>query len=371
MVIKRRKSRIIKIGNIEIGGANPIAIQSMAKVKTSDIEKTVRQLKELESAGCEIVRLAIKDSLDARAIKRIKLKVKLPIAADIHFNWRLALEAIDNGADKIRLNPGNIYKQDQIKEIVRAAKINHIPIRVGVNSGSLSVSRLAGLLVCRSQADKMVKSALDYVKILERFKFHDIVISLKGSDILDTVEAYRKIAKLSDYPLHLGLTATGASYNGGIKSSIALGALLMDGIGDTIRVSLTDEPRQEIKAARAILESLGLRCFGPEIISCPTCGRCGVDLVKIIKELENSLSRYPVIPLSRLTGKQANRLTGKPIKVAVMGCEVNGPGEARQADIGIAFGKKMGVLFSKGKLIKKVSFDKCVDALLEGIQVKK
>ncbi len=360
MSITRRKTRGIKIGNIKIGANNPIAIQSMAKVKTSCVEKTVKQIQELESAGCEIVRLAIKDSQDAQAIKKIKSIVKLPIVADIHFDWRLAIEAIDNGVDKIRLNPGNIYKQEQIKEIAKAAKINRVPIRVGVNSGSLS-RRLPFTVYRLPLPDKMVRSALDYIKILEGFGFYDIVVSLKGSNIFDTIEAYQKIAKLCDYPLHLGVTATGSSYNGAIKSGIALGVLLRDGIGDTIRVSLTDTPAQEVKAARAILESLGLRCFGPEIISCPTCGRCEVDLVRLVKAFENKLST--------VNGKRLT-VNAQPFRVALMGCEVNGPGEAAQADIGVAFGKKDGLLFKDAKLIRKIPFNRCLDVLLREIKVR-
>ena len=308
MKIIRRKTKTIKIGSVYIGGTNPIAIQSMTKAKTADIEKTIRQIKELEKADCQIVRLAVKDSDDARAIKKIKPKVNIPLVADIHFNWRLALEAIDSGIDKIRLNPGNIYKKEQIREIAKAAKVNRIPIRVGVNSGSLK-SHKSGVTSQASQADKMVKSTLDYIKILEGFKFYDIVVSLKASNILDTIEAYRKMAKLCEYPFHLGMTATGLPLQGTIKSSITIGALLLEGIGDTIRVSLTDKPEPEVYAARGILESLGLRYFGPEIISCPTCGRCEVDLVSIVKKMENLLSRYPVIPFNGQTGKWFDRLT--------------------------------------------------------------
>lgn len=356
MGIKRYKTKVVKIGNISIGGNNPVAIQSMAKTKTSDIEKTVRQIKELEKAGCEIVRLAIKDNADACGLKKIKAQVSIPIVADIHFNWRLALAAIDNGADKIRLNPGNIYKKEQIKEVVQAAKFHHIPIRVGLNSGSLPQTANRKAPACRQAgqteyiAERMVKSALDYIKILEKFGFSDIVISLKASSILDTILAYRKIAKVSDYPLHLGVTATGLPGQGAVKSSIAIGALLLEGIGDTIRVSLTAKPQEEVKAARFILEALGLRHFGPEIISCPTCGRCEVDLVNIVKELEDRLS--------------AKRSTLNA-KIAVMGCVVNGPGEAKEADFGVAFGKQEGLLFRKGKPIKKVSFHNCADALLK------
>ncbi len=351
--VKRRKSKIIKIGNTYIGGNNPIVIQSMVKTKTSDIDNTLRQLKELEKIGCEIVRLAVKDINDAKVLRQIKKKLKIPIVADIHFDWRLALEAIDSGVDKIRLNPGNIYKKEEIHKIVSAAKEKAIPIRVGVNSGSLrSIKHQASSI--KSLADKMVKSALDYIRILEGFKFYDIVVSLKGSDIFDTIEAYRKISILCDYPLHLGVTATGPAHIGIVKSSIAIGSLLLSGVGDTIRVSLTDKSEQEVKVAKAILEALALRNFGPQIISCPTCGRCEVDLVKIVNNLENRLSTV-----------RHYRLSTPPPKVAVMGCVVNGPGEAAEADMGIAFGSQEGLIFRKGKPVKKVAADKCVNLLLK------
>ena len=347
MQIKRRKSKVVKIGNVSIGGSNPVAIQSMTKFKTSSIEEVVCQIKDLERVGCQIVRLAVKDSDDARALKKIKSKVKLPLVADIHFDWRLAMQAIESGVDKIRLNPGNISKKEEIREIASAAKSHRIPIRVGVNSGSLVEG------VAKSQVDAMVKSALDYVKILEGFKFHEIVLSLKASNILDTIEAYRKVSKLCDYPLHLGVTATGSPYAGAIKSSVALGSLLLEGIGDTLRVSLTEKPEVEVVAAKAILESLELRNFGPEIISCPTCGRCEVDLVSIVRELEGKLSVVK---------------TKKPVKVAVMGCVVNGPGEAKEADIGVAFGKKEGLLFKKGKPVRKITTVECVRVLLRELK---
>lgn len=356
MKISRRKSRVIKIGKVKIGGNNPVAIQSMTKTKTSDLSGTLRQIKELEKAGCEVVRLAIKNSRDSRAIKKIRGKVSIPIVADIHFNWKLALEAIDNGVDKIRLNPGNINKRQEIGEIVAALKSAKIPLRIGVNSGSVTNALGAGKPGARGIAQLMVKSALDYIRTIEKLGFYDIVVSLKGSNIFDTIEANRRIAKLCDYPLHLGVTATGLPYGGAIKSSIALGALLLEGIGDTIRISLTDRPQAEIEAAKAILGSLGLRFFGPEVISCPTCGRCQVDLVNIVKELESRLA----------TGHWP--LTSQPLKVAVMGCEVNGPGEARQADIGIAFGKDKGLLFKRGAAVEKVSGAKCIDILLKEME---
>jgi (E)-4-hydroxy-3-methylbut-2-enyl-diphosphate synthase len=348
MKILRRKSRVVEIGNILIGGNNPVAIQSMAKTKTSDVEKTAFQINELQKSGCEIVRLAVKDMADARAIKKIRLKTKLPIVADIHFDWRLALESIECGADNIRLNPGNIYRVNEISDIISALKTTGRPLRVGINSGSVKStnSRL-------SMADKLVKSCLDYLKIIERLKFYDIVISLKASNVLDTVEAYRKISKVCDYPLHLGVTATGSPFSGGVKSSIALGSLLLAGIGDTIRVSLTDEPANEVKVAQYILRALGLRSFGAELISCPTCGRCEVDLVSIVKELEDKLA------VKGLTF---------PVKVAVMGCVVNGPGEAKEADIGVAFGKEEGLFFKHGRPVKKVSFSKCAELLLRELK---
>jgi (E)-4-hydroxy-3-methylbut-2-enyl-diphosphate synthase len=349
MKITRRRSRIVKIGNVYVGGNHPVAIQSMVKTKAADIERTVSQIKELEGLGCEIVRVAVRDKSDASALKKIKPRINLPMVADIHFNWRLALEAIDNGADKIRINPGNIYKEKEIKEIVSALKLAGIPLRIGLNSGSvrdLNAQRL-------SMPEKLVNSALNYIKRIEKLKFYDIAVSLKASNILDTLEAYRKIAKLCDYPLHLGVTASGLPLQGSIKSSIALGVLLLEGIGDTIRVSLTAEPQVEVKVAKLILESLGLRCFGPQIISCPTCGRCEVDLVKIVNDLERKLSTINY------------RLSTRPMKLAVMGCVVNGPGEAKEADLGVAFGKKEGLLFKNGKAVKKISYSKCTDVLLE------
>jgi len=352
MLIKRHKTRVVKVGGLIIGGGSPIVIQSMVKVKTSDIEKAVRQIIDLENAGCQIVRLAVKDADDAKAFKKIKNRVSLSLVADIHFDYRLALMAIDCGADKIRLNPGNIYKKEEVREVISALKSSRIPLRIGLNSGSVkdSGSQKSGM------PDKLVKSALSYIKMLEGFKFYDMVISLKASNVLDTVTAYRKIARVCDYPLHLGVTATGSPFAGTIKSSIALGALLLGGIGDTIRVSLTDNPLQEVYAAKAILESLGLRSFGPEIISCPTCGRCEVDLVKIVNNLEKRLSAMDF------------RLWTRPLKVAIMGCVVNGPGEAKEADIGVAFGKKYGLLFKRGKAIGKISFSKCEELLLKQLK---
>lgn len=367
MKIVRRKAKIIKIGNIYIGGNHPIAIQSMAKTKTACVDETLRQIKELKDAGCEIVRLAIKDSSDAKALKRIKQAIDTPVVTDIHFDWRLALESIDNGADKIRLNPGNIYKINQIREIVSSLKSAKIPLRIGVNSGSVRGLNSKKL----SMPEKLVASALGYIKIIEKLKFYDIVISLKASNIFDTIEAYRKIAKLCDYPLHLGVTATGLPQEGAVKSSIALGALLLEGIGDTIRISLTDEPKEEVKVAKYLLACLGLRQFGPEIISCPTCGRCEVDLIKIVKELEKKITQSTMSSSPQTTDINCRLSTldcRLPLKVAVMGCIVNGPGEAKEADLGVAFGKKEGLLFKKGRPIRKVSFQNSVETLLKEIR---
>lgn len=351
--INRRRARVVKIGKLKIGGNYPVAIQSMVKCPTAHVGKVCEEIRKLDRAGCEIVRLAVKDIAAARAIRRIKKESALPIVADIHFDWKLAIEAINNGADKIRLNPGNIRDKARIREVVKAAKASRIPIRIGVNSGSL-VRRPSS-----SSVNNMVRSALDYVRLIERAKFHDLVISLKGSNIPDTVEAYQKISKCCDYPLHLGVTATGLPQEGMIKSSIAIGTLLLGGIGDTIRVSLTATPVEEVKVAKSILMALGLRNFGHEIISCPTCGRCEVDLVKLTREFENRLNTY---------SSQLSTGSLRPVKVALMGCVVNGPGEAKEADIGVAFGKEDGLLFKDGKAVRKVSFNNCLDNLIKEIK---
>ncbi|PIQ88894.1 MAG: 4-hydroxy-3-methylbut-2-en-1-yl diphosphate synthase [Candidatus Omnitrophica bacterium CG11_big_fil_rev_8_21_14_0_20_42_13] len=334
MNITRRSSKEIKIGNVKIGAGHPIAIQSMAKVDTRNIAAVSSQIKQMQKCGCEVVRVAVKDKDAACAIRRIKSKINIPLVADIHFNYELALFSIENGADKIRLNPGNIYKKDQVSKIAAMANKAGIPIRVGVNSGSMRKYS--------PNVEGMVKSALSYINMLEDFGFYNIVVSLKASSVSETIEAYRKFAKKSRYPLHLGITATGTTEEGRIKSAIGIGALLADGIGDTIRVSLTADPLEEIEAAKEILKALNLRSFGPEIISCPTCGRCEVDLINMVKKLEGKLSTA------------SSQLSTRPIKLAVMGCEVNGPGEARAADFGIAFGKTSGVLFRDKKIVKRI-----------------
>lgn len=347
--MKRRVSRVIKIGAVSIGGNNPVAIQSMAKAKTSDLKKVIPQILSLEKAGCEIIRVAVKDTSDAEAIGKIKSRIHIPLVADIHFDHRLALACVDAGADKIRLNPGNIFKPGHVKAVVRSAAAAGIPIRVGLNSGSV-----------RGRGDTvklMVAAALSYVKRLEDLGFTDTVLSLKANDAQGTIRAYRAIAGVCDYPLHLGVTATGLPFQGMIKSCVALGSLLSEGIGDTIRISLTDDPKEEVRTARALLASLELRNFGPSVLSCPTCGRCEVDLMNIVRELEKKIGAGRV----RVKGR------GKPLTVAVMGCVVNGPGEARHADLGIAFGKKDGLLFKKGKPVKKVPAARAVEVLISQI----
>jgi len=352
MEIKRRKAKSVKIGNLTIGSSHPVAIQSMTKTKTSDVEATLKQIKELARQGCQIIRLAIKDSADAGALKKIKAGSKIPLVADIHFSYKLAIAAIENGADKIRLNPGNIDKPEEIKTVISALKQARIPLRIGLNSGSVQDNGPRK----SSMTDRLVKSCLNYVKIIEKQKFHNIVISLKANNVLDTIESYRKVSRLCGYPLHLGLTATGSSFNGMIKSSVAIGALLLEGIGDTIRVSLTDNPVEEVKAAKGILESLGLFNSGIQIISCPTCGRCEVDLINIVKELEAKL------------GGQKPVKRSDPLKIAIMGCVVNGPGEAKGVDLGLAFGKNEGLLFSNGKIVRKIAAKDSVRVLLREIK---
>ncbi len=353
------------IGDVKVGGSAPVSIQSMTKVGTSDVAAVVAQIKGLEKCGCEIIRVAIRNIGDARAVKAIKRKINIPLVADIHFDHRLALKAIAAGADKIRLNPGNIKRTEEIREVISSAKKAGIPIRIGVNSGSIPetsnqkpVTRRKRIGDGKDNSAILVKAALDYIKLFEALDFHDIIISLKASDVVSTVEAYRKIAALCDYPLHLGVTAAGPYDSGMVKSAVGIGGLLLEGIGDTVRVSLTADPVEEVIAAKRILSALGLRRSGPEIISCPTCGRCQVDLGRIVKELERKLTtrHYPLN-------------TKRALTVAVMGCEVNGPGEAREADIGIAFGKGSGILFKKGKIVKKVATKDATRELFRAIVI--
>lgn len=337
----------IKIGNLYIGGGEPIRIQSMTNTKTKDVEKTVEQILRLESLGCEIIRVAIPDMESAKAIEKIKAKIHIPIVADIHFDYKLALEAIYNGADKIRINPGNIGGPEKVKKIVDEAKRYGIPIRVGANSGSLPKEILEKYKSPTPEA--IVEAALSQVRLLESFEFDNIVISVKSSDVLTTIKSYEILSRRTSYPLHVGLTEAGTFIAGCVKSSIAIGHLLLQGIGDTIRVSLTDDPEKEVTVAKEILKGLKLK-KGVNIISCPTCARCNVDLIKIANEVEKRIGNLDL-----------------DISIAIMGCAVNGPGEAKEADIGIACGIGEGLLFKKGKIVKKVKEDDLVDELIREI----
>ena len=342
------KTKVIQIGDRVIGGGNPILIQSMCNTKTEDVTATVAQILKLEQAGCDIIRVAVPTLEAAAALKEIKKQIHIPLVADIHFDYRLAIAAMENGADKIRINPGNIGSKERVKAVVDRAKELHIPIRVGVNSGSLEkelVEKYDGVT-----PQGLVESAMKHVHILEKFGFYDIVVSIKASDVPFSIEAYRLLSEAIPYPIHVGITEAGTPYAGTIKSAVGIGTILAMGIGDTIRVSLTGDPIEEIRAAKEILKSLGLRQFGITFVSCPTCGRTEIDLISIANEVEEKC-----------------RSIQKNIKVAVMGCVVNGPGEAREADLGIAGGKGVGLVFKKGEIIRKVSEDKLVAALMEEI----
>lgn len=340
--------RIVKVGNIAIGGNERITVQSMTTTDTRDVAATVDQIKKLQDVGCDIVRVAVLDQDACSAIHDIKKNIKIPLVADIHFNYLLAIESIKNGADKIRINPGNIGGIDRIKEVVKVAKEYHVPIRVGVNGGSLPKDIVDKYGVT---ADAMVYSAIRNAKILEDLGFYDIVVSLKASDVMKTIEAYTLMYKKTDYPLHVGVTEAGTKWTGTIKSSIGIGSLLARGIGDTIRVSLTSDPVDEVKTGIEILKSLGLRKNGIKFISCPTCGRCKINLIEIASKVQQELQDLD-----------------KDITVAVMGCAVNGPGEAREADIGIAGGNNEALLFKKGKIVRKIAADNIVRELLEEIK---
>lgn len=342
-MFKRNQTRKIKVGDVIIGGGSPIAVQSMTNTDTRDLKGTIRQIKLLEEAGCEIVRAAVPDMESAKNLSKIKKAIDIPLVADIHFDWKLALEAVKQGVDKLRINPGNIGSAEKVSAVVKAAKSAGIPIRIGVNAGSLK-SAHAGK-TAKGRAARLVESALEHVKLLEDNDFFDIAVSLKASDVITTVEAYKLFAEKKNYPLHLGITEAGSLFRGTVKSSVGLGILLNEGLGDTVRVSLTADPVEEVKTAYQILQSLGLRSTGIELISCPTCARCEVDLVKIVGEIEDKLSMAHNIIAKR---------AGRPLKVAVMGCVVNGPGEAKDADIGIAGGKKTGMLFVGGKVVGEV-----------------
>ena len=336
----------VQVGNIQIGGGAPVSIQSMCNTRTADVDASIAQIRRLEEAGCEIIRLTVPDMESAEAFGQIKRKAHIPVVADIHFDYRLAIAAIDAGADKIRINPGNIGDEERIRAVVEKARAAHIPIRVGVNSGSLEKDILAKY--GRVTAEGLAESALRNVQILEKYDFDDIVISLKSSDVQMNYDAYRIVDQACDRPLHIGVTEAGTPSMGKIKSAAGIGALLLAGIGDTLRVSLTADPVEEVVFAKALLKAIGLRKSGVEIVSCPTCGRTQVDLERIAEAVE----------------RRAESLAG-PMKIAVMGCAVNGPGEAKEADIGVACGRAEGLLFAGGEIIKKVAEKDIVDELMK------
>ena len=343
----RDNTRKINIGNVTIGGGSPIAIQSMTNTPTADVEKTVQQILQLEKAGCDIIRVTANTVEAADAFDKIKSEIHIPLVGDIHFDYKLAIRAMEHGADKIRINPGNIGGKDNLIKVVQVAKERNIPIRVGVNSGSLEkdiISKYGGVT-----AEGIVESALDKVRQIEECDYNNIVISIKSSDVLMSVKSHRLISEMTDYPLHVGITESGTLYSGNIKSSIGLGIILGEGIGDTIRVSLTGDPVQEIRTAKLILKTLELRKGGPSLVSCPTCGRTEIPLIELAEQVEAMLENYQHLD----------------IKVAVMGCVVNGPGESKNADIGIAGGKNEGLVFRHGEIIKKVPSSELLGALKE------
>ena len=347
---ERHKTRVVRIGDVAIGGENPIRIQSMCNTKTEDVEATVAQIRALAAAGCEIVRVAVPTVAAAEAIGDIRRQIKIPLVADIHFDYRLALAAMEHGADKIRINPGNIGEDWKLREVVNAAKERNIPIRVGVNSGSLEkdlLQKYGGVT-----AEGIVESALEKVRRIEELGYENLVISIKSSDVLMCIKAHELLAAETDYPLHIGITEAGTLLRGTVKSAVGLGIILYEGIGDTIRVSLTGDPLEEIKAAREILKSLGLRKGGVEVVSCPTCGRTEIDLIGLANRVESLVERYSDLD----------------VRVAVMGCVVNGPGEAREADFGVAGGKGAGVLIRKGEVIRTMPEAELLPALEAELQ---
>jgi (E)-4-hydroxy-3-methylbut-2-enyl-diphosphate synthase len=345
----RRITRTIYVGNVPIGGGNPIVVQSMTKTDTAKVKSTIKQIKSLEASGCEIIRLAVPDINAVNVLGKIKKSVNIPIIADIHFNWKLALGAIKEGVDGLRINPGNIGAQWKIKEVVSAANDRGIPIRIGVNAGSLEKELLKKY--GHPTPEALVESAGRHVQMLEELNFTNIKVSLKASNVLRTVEAYRLFSEKYNYPLHIGISEAGPPSKGIIKSSVGLGLLLSEGIGDTIRVSLTAKPEEEVRVAYEILRSLGLRKRGIDIISCPTCGRCKIDLRRLVAKVEKRLKDIH-----------------KPATIAVMGCVVNGPGEAKEADFGIAGGKGIGILFKKGKIVKTLREDELLETLYKEIE---
>ncbi len=345
----RQHTRKVRVGKVEIGGGAPVSVQSMTITDTRDVETTLVQIYQLAAEGCEIARLAVPDREAALALAAIKPRSPLPIVADIHFDYRLALTALEAGVDKLRINPGNIGSRDRTRIVARAAKERGVPIRIGANIGSLSKAILRRFgAPC---AEALVSSAMEDIRVLQDLDFHDIVISVKCSDVPMAIDAYTMISKLVDYPLHVGITEAGTAWAGGIKSATGIGAILARGIGDTIRVSLAADPVEEVKAGFEILKSLGLRTRGVQLVACPSCGRAEVDIIAIAQEVERRLAKLDA-----------------PVKVAVMGCAVNGPGEARMADLGIACGRGMGLLFRGGKIIASVPEERLVDALMEQVE---
>jgi len=342
-----KETKVVKIGKLNIGGGNPILVQSMCNTDTRDALATIKQILDLEKVGCEIIRVAVPDMIAAKAIKEIKKNINIPLVADIHFDYKLALESIKNGVDKVRINPGNIGKMENVQKVVDACKDKQIPIRIGINTGSLE--KETEIKYGRT-AEAMVESALKHIQILEKLHFYNIVISMKASDIQRTIEAYRLLSQKVDYPLHLGITEAGTINTGTIKSAVGLGIMLNEGLGDTIRVSLTGDPLEEVFVGWEILKSLKLRSRGVTFVSCPTCGRTEIDLIGLANKVEKALIGV-----------------NKPITVAVMGCVVNGPGEAKEADIGIAGGHHTGVIFKKGQILKTVPEDKIFSELLSEI----
>ncbi|GIN10624.1 4-hydroxy-3-methylbut-2-en-1-yl diphosphate synthase (flavodoxin) [Shouchella clausii] len=346
--VHRKNTRPVKVGNLTIGGNDEIIIQSMTTTKTHDVEATVAEINRLEEAGCQIVRVACPDMRAAEAISEIKKRINIPLVVDIHFNYKFALKAIEGGADKIRINPGNIGKRENVEAVVKAAKEKGIPIRIGVNAGSLERHLLEKYGY--PTADAMVESALHHIRILEELDFHDIIVSMKASDVRLAIEAYDKASRAFDYPLHLGITESGTLFAGTVKSAAGIGALLHMGIGNTLRISLSADPVEEVKVARELLKSFGLAANAATLISCPTCGRIEIDLISIANEVEDYIAKIKA-----------------PIKVAVLGCAVNGPGEAREADIGIAGARGEGLLFMKGEIVRKVPEETMVEELKKEI----
>ncbi|RLB93368.1 MAG: 4-hydroxy-3-methylbut-2-en-1-yl diphosphate synthase [Deltaproteobacteria bacterium] len=345
----RKQTRQISIGGVKVGGNAPITVQSMTNTFTQDVAATVAQIHRLETAGCDLVRVAVPDEAAAAAISRIKKQISIPLIADIHFDYRLALTSIRAGADALRINPGNIGGKQNVRAVARAARARGIPIRIGVNAGSLKKRLLKKYGQATPEA--MVESAMQHIELLRSFDFHEIKVSIKASDVPRTVEAYRLLSSKTDLPLHVGVTEAGSLLSGTVKSALGIGILLLDGIGDTIRVSLTRDPVDEVRVGFEILKALRIRQRGPEIISCPTCGRCEIDLVKLVEQVESALVTSTT-----------------PVRLAIMGCVVNGPGEAREADIGIAGGRGHGVLFKKGKVVRKVPEERLVEVLLKEVE---